>query len=163
MGLDPGHDDVAIVPLVEPQASVQREDRGYRVDYLVRGATLRLVVELDGFQYHSDRNAFTYDRVRQNDLAALGYTILRFSYEAVRVDTARCVEQLQAVLRSDPLLAPTVVPVPAGRNARHGPQPGRGRRATASQRRCRRRSLTSPGPTSTAAPFGPARTKRSPH
>ena len=103
----------AILARVEPQACVQRDDRAYRVDYLIHGSSIRLVIELDGFQFHSDRDAFTYDRVRQNDLTALGYTVLRFSYEAVRLDIVRCVEQLQTVLRTDPLLAPTVIPEPA--------------------------------------------------
>jgi len=39
-------------------------------------------------------------------------TILRFSYDAIRLDTARCVGQLQAVLASDPLLARFVIPHP---------------------------------------------------
>ena len=102
----------AIVARTEPQAPLQRDDRAYRVDYLIHGSSVRLVIELDGFQFHSSRDAFTYDRVRQNDLTALGYTVLRFSYEAIRLDTARCVEQLQTVLRADPLLASTVIPDP---------------------------------------------------
>lgn len=87
-------------------------ERAYRLDYLIAGESLRLAVELDGFAFHSDRAAFTYDRLRQNDLAATGLTVLRFSYDAVRVDTARCVAQLQAMLRQDPLLAPLVTAVP---------------------------------------------------
>ena len=60
-------------------------------------------IELDGFAYHGSRQAFTYDRLRQNDLIATGRSIVRFSYDSIRTDTARCVDQLQAVLRLDPL------------------------------------------------------------
>jgi superfamily II DNA or RNA helicase len=97
---------------VHGQHPVTVNERTYRLDYLIAGATLQLAVELDGFAFHSDRAAFTYDRLRQNDLAACGLTVLRFSYDAVRLDTARCVGQLQAMLRQDPVLAPLVTATP---------------------------------------------------
>jgi superfamily II DNA or RNA helicase len=43
--------------------------------------------------------------MRQNDLAATGRVILRFSYDSVRLDTRRCVDQIQEVLRADGRLA----------------------------------------------------------
>ncbi|MEU4110875.1 DEAD/DEAH box helicase family protein [Streptomyces sp. NPDC027717] len=104
--------DTAVVSRVRSQHPVTVNERTYRLDYLIAGEALQLAVELDGFAFHSDRAAFTYDRLRQNDLAATGLTVLRFSYDAVRVDTARCVAQLQAMLRQDPLLAPLVTAVP---------------------------------------------------
>ncbi|MEU6964983.1 DEAD/DEAH box helicase family protein [Streptomyces chrestomyceticus] len=104
--------DAAIVERLHSQYPVTVQERTYRLDYLIAGETLRLAVELDGFAFHSDRAAFTYDRLRQNDLAASGLTVLRFSYDAVRTDTARCVAQLQAMLRLDPLLAAWVTAVP---------------------------------------------------
>lgn len=104
--------DADIVQRVHSQYPVTVQERTYRLDYLIAGETLQLAVELDGFAFHSDRAAFTYDRLRQNDLAATGLTVLRFSYDAVRTDTARCVAQLQAMLRRDPLLAPLVTAVP---------------------------------------------------
>ncbi|WP_433803545.1 DEAD/DEAH box helicase family protein [Actinomycetospora sp. CA-084318] len=99
----------SIIPRIEPQAAVERDGRSYRIDYVIHGAAMQVAVELDGFQFHSSKKAFSYDRVRQNDLSALGYTILRYSYESVRLDTARCVQQLQAVLRNDPLLRRSLV------------------------------------------------------
>lgn len=104
--------DAGIVQRVHSQYPVTVQERTYRLDYLIAGETLQLAVELDGFAFHSDRAAFTYDRLRQNDLAASGLTVLRFSYDAVRTDTARCVAQLQAMLRLDPLLAPQVTAMP---------------------------------------------------
>ena len=78
---------------------------------------MRVAVELDGFAYHSSRQVFVYDRMRQNDIAACGYVVLRFSHHAIREETARSVSQLQAVLRKDPVLAMylidnPIVPVP---------------------------------------------------
>lgn len=99
------------------QHSVTVGDRTYRLDFLLTGSRVRVAVELDGFAFHSSKAAFVYDRMRQNDVTSLGYVVLRFSYEAIRDHTARCVAQLQAVLGSDPtlaayLIADPLVPVP---------------------------------------------------
>jgi predicted transcriptional regulator of viral defense system len=40
----------------------------------------RLVIELDGARFHTDRATFQRDRARQNRLVGLGYTVLRFTY-----------------------------------------------------------------------------------
>lgn len=90
---------------IQPQHQVEISGRAYRLDYTIEGTSIRLAIELDGFEFHSDRPAFTYDRMRQNDLITEGWQVLRFSYEAIRRDTERCVFQLQALLLSDPLLA----------------------------------------------------------
>lgn len=76
--------------------------RDYRLDYEIAGSKLLIAVELDGFEFHSSRPAFTYDRLRQNDLQSTGRAIVRFSYDAIRRETGRCISQLQAVLRRDP-------------------------------------------------------------
>lgn len=53
-----------------------------RVDFVVEG---RVVVEIDGFAYHSDPMQFTIDRRRDATLTALGYRVLRFTWaDAVR-------------------------------------------------------------------------------
>jgi very-short-patch-repair endonuclease len=51
-----------------------------RVDLLLDGW---LVVEGDGFEFHSTRAHYREDRRRGNALVALGYVVLRFSYEDV--------------------------------------------------------------------------------
>lgn len=101
-----------VVGVVAPQAEVTTEGRRYRIDYELVGAELLLSVELDGYAFHSDRQQFTYDRLRQNDLHASGRTVLRFSYDAVRYDTARCVQQLQQLMATDSLLSTFVVQDP---------------------------------------------------
>jgi very-short-patch-repair endonuclease len=94
------------------QHPVTMADRTYRLDFLIAGSRLRAAIELDGFAFHSSKAAFVYDRIRQNDLTSLGFVVLRFSYDAIRDDTSRCVAQLQSVLRSDPALAGYVVDDP---------------------------------------------------
>lgn len=102
----------ALAGFVTPQADVVIAGHTYRVDYEIVGARHRFVIELDGFEYHSHRAAFTYDRLRQNDLHASGRTVIRFSYDAIRRDTGRCVEQFQALLARDPSLALFLIPNP---------------------------------------------------
>lgn len=68
-----------------------------RVD-LVIGT--RLVIELDGWRYHRDRDSFEEDRRRDARLAVLGYRVLRFTYrqlmrkwQVVRTTIAACIAQ----------------------------------------------------------------------
>ena len=51
-----------------------------RVDFVLGD---RLVVEVDGFAYHSDPAQFEADRRRDAVLSTLGYRVLRFSYHQV--------------------------------------------------------------------------------
>jgi len=61
-----------------------REEHGRlvaRVDFCWVAA--RLIVEADGFAFHSDRSAYRQDRERLNDLERLGWRVLRFTWEDV--------------------------------------------------------------------------------
>lgn len=101
-----------IADRVTPQAEVLVEGRRYLIDYELAGVDRVFAVELDGFEFHGNRRAFNYDRLRQNDLHTTGRVVVRFSYDSIRVETARCVEQLQAVLALDPLLMAFLVADP---------------------------------------------------
>lgn len=48
-----------------------------RVDLIIGS---KLVIELDGWQFHNDRDQFEEDRRRDARLAVLGYRVLRFTY-----------------------------------------------------------------------------------
>src|SRR4051794_30262182 len=76
----------AISAHVAPQHEVEVAEHTYRLDYAIIGQQRRIAVELDGFEYHGHRQAFTYDRLRQNDLQAAGWMIARFSYDSIRLD-----------------------------------------------------------------------------
>jgi len=97
---------------VVPQAEVEIDGHHYRIDYEIQGSKRQIAVELDGFEFHSNRPAFSYDRLRQNDLTGTGRDVIRFSYDSIRSETARCVAQLQTHLRLDPTLAAFAVEVP---------------------------------------------------
>ncbi len=113
----------ASVKYLKAQKDVHIADRKYRIDYAFLGAEIKIAIELDGFEFHGSRQAFSYDRLRQNDLQAAGWTILRFSYDSVRRETVRCVSQLQAVLLLDSQLAKFVIEMPIIENPEMNPDP----------------------------------------
>ena len=101
-----------IAAVTKAQAPVTVDGRSYLVDYVIQGESVQIAVELDGYQFHSSRPSFTYDRIRQNDLAGAGFQVVRFSYEAIASRTSLCVEQLQVVMAQDPLLSQLIDPEP---------------------------------------------------
>lgn len=58
--------------------SIRVPGRVYKGDIVFRAA--KLLVEIDGFEYHADRSAFEADRRRQNELVLAGWTVLRFTW-----------------------------------------------------------------------------------
>jgi very-short-patch-repair endonuclease len=58
-----------------PQPVANAPLLGYVADFL--WPEYRLIVEVDGFNFHSSRSAFEHDRRRDQKLAAAGYTVIR--------------------------------------------------------------------------------------
>lgn len=67
-----------------------------RVDFAWPGA--RLVVEIDGFAWHSSPEALSGDRGRQNKLELADWTVLRYSANDVRDDPARILADIRTAL-----------------------------------------------------------------
>jgi len=67
---------------------------GYRVD--VGFAMQKVAIEVDGFAFHTDEEAFQIDRVRQNAIALAGWQVLRFTW----LDLTEYPERVIAVIRS---------------------------------------------------------------
>jgi very-short-patch-repair endonuclease len=65
--------DAAALP--RPVTNVRVE--GHMVDMF--WPAQRLIVEFDGFAYHSDRRAFETDRLRDQELVAAGYRVIRIT------------------------------------------------------------------------------------
>jgi very-short-patch-repair endonuclease len=59
----------------------------------------RLIVEVDGFQWHSDRTAFERDRVRDAELQALGYRVIRVTWRMLQHEPRAVVARIAATLR----------------------------------------------------------------
>jgi very-short-patch-repair endonuclease len=80
------------LPMPEINATVN----GYEVDALFRAH--RLIVELDGWEFHSDRGAFEEDRDRDMTQAEAGFQTVRLTWERARRQPAREAKRLLAIL-----------------------------------------------------------------
>lgn len=65
----------------------------YRVDFILMDA--RLIIELDGHDYHSSKEQLRNDAQRQRYLAKAGYTIIRFTGSEIYEDCAACVQEVR--------------------------------------------------------------------
>jgi hypothetical protein len=86
----------------EPNVEVLGADgRAHLVDALFRRE--RLIVELDGYAFHGDRDAFERDRAKNNALLAAGYRVLRFTWSAVTEHEDRTAATIRQALGLRPL------------------------------------------------------------
>ena len=60
---------------------------------------IKLAIEVDGFEFHSTPEAFQRDRTRQNELVALGWTVLRFTWTDVTQHPERVATTIRAAIR----------------------------------------------------------------
>ncbi|MDQ3573204.1 MAG: DUF559 domain-containing protein [Actinomycetota bacterium] len=68
----------------------------YRVDFLYRSE--RLVVEVDGYRYHSSRDRFVADRRRRADLIARGYEVFPVTWADLAERPAATMQSLRLAL-----------------------------------------------------------------
>jgi very-short-patch-repair endonuclease len=73
----------------------QQKHSRYRVDFLLKDA--RLIVELDGHEYHSTKEQLERDAIRQRYLTRAGYTVIRFTGREVVRSPAGCVSELRSI------------------------------------------------------------------
>lgn len=68
------------------------------------------MVELDGFEHHATRRGFAEDRRRDRELVALGYRVLRFTYDEVVGDPGQVATAVIAALEGPwvPIDAPAL-------------------------------------------------------
>jgi very-short-patch-repair endonuclease len=79
-----------------PSPEVDARVEGYRADFLWRAQ--RLIAETDGYDAHSGRESFDYDRRRAAQLVAAGYEVIRFSWRQVIEQPDEVVAALRARL-----------------------------------------------------------------
>jgi very-short-patch-repair endonuclease len=83
--------------------------RGWRANVSVRLGSIsrtgdlvfediRLLVEVDGFAFHTDHRRFEDDRIRQNEFVVAGWTVLRFTWWALTQDAERVVQDIRAAI-----------------------------------------------------------------
>ena len=121
LALPPGRSSPALRRAVEAQhePSLTRSEAERRLLALVRDARLprprtnaplgryevdflwpdqRLVVEVDGFAFHSTRAAFERDRLRDAELQAAGYRVIRVTWRQIAYEPQALIARLAAAL-----------------------------------------------------------------
>ena len=66
----------------------------YKVDVAFQGP--KVAIEVDGWAFHTDEEAFQYDRRRQNYIALRGWQVLRFTW----LDLVEYPDRVLALIRS---------------------------------------------------------------
>jgi very-short-patch-repair endonuclease len=80
-----------------PEPEVNVRVGPFIVDFLWR--TARLIAEVDGWESHGSRSAFEADRIRDVELATMGYEVLRFTWNRVTGDAAEVASAIESLLR----------------------------------------------------------------
>ena len=81
-----------------PTPSTNTRVAGYEVDALFPHE--RVIVELDGWDFHSNRRSFERDRDRDAALLAAGYVTVRITWERLTGAPAREAARLRAILKA---------------------------------------------------------------
>jgi very-short-patch-repair endonuclease len=79
-----------------PRPRVNARVGGLEVDLLWREQ--RLVVEVDGYAYHSSRTAFERDRLRDAELGAAGFRVMRLTWRVLVDEPEAVVARLASAL-----------------------------------------------------------------
>jgi very-short-patch-repair endonuclease len=79
-----------------PRPELNARLHGYEVDFLWR--TARLVVEVDGHQFHGHRTAFESDRKRDQTHAAAGYVVIRVTWRQLRDEPVATIARIAKAL-----------------------------------------------------------------
>jgi very-short-patch-repair endonuclease len=82
--------------LLMPEANARLN--GYEVDFLWREQ--RLIVEVDGYAFHSSRRSFERDRRRDADMAAAGWRVVRVTWRQLTEEPEAVIAALAAALAS---------------------------------------------------------------
>ncbi|MCT2399083.1 endonuclease domain-containing protein [Novosphingobium mangrovi (ex Huang et al. 2023)] len=69
----------------------------YRVDFILKDA--RLIIELDGHEYHSTKEQLEKDAIRQRYLTRAGYSVIRFTGREINRDPAACVREVREMYK----------------------------------------------------------------
>ena len=85
------------------QIFIKAKDKTYRCDFLVetiiegneeKHLNKPLIIELDGYDYHSSKKQISYDYERENELKLCGYDVMRFTGSQVYNHPMKCVDKL---------------------------------------------------------------------
>jgi very-short-patch-repair endonuclease len=94
-----------------PPPAVNTWVGGFEVDAL--WPAQRLIVELDGYEFHRTRAAFERDRARDGELQLAGYRVLRFTYRRLVHEPEAVGTAIRRLVGSDHLRGRDALPISA--------------------------------------------------
>lgn len=78
---------------------------GWKANYRLRGCKVdvafpdvQVAIEVDGWAFHSSPDKFEGDRVRQNQIVLLGWTVLRFTWLDLVTDPDRVIAEIRRAI-----------------------------------------------------------------
>jgi very-short-patch-repair endonuclease len=83
--------ELSKVGVLSPQSHIA----GYRVDFTLVGSGIKIVIELDGHDYHCQRVQMTNDYKRQRHLQLLGWQVIRFTGQEIYRDVQGCIKEIK--------------------------------------------------------------------
>ncbi len=88
-----------LAELIESEQWFSDKDKHhrYRVDFILKDA--RLIIELDGHDYHSTKEQIQKDNIRSRYLTLAGYSVIRFSGSEVHRNAKACVEKVRRIYK----------------------------------------------------------------
>lgn len=82
-----------------PHPAVNAQLGDWEVDFL--WSRHRLVVETDGYAFHSSRRAFERDRRKDQELQAAGYRVVRFTWRQIADEPEALIATLATTLAAE--------------------------------------------------------------
>lgn len=101
---------------ITPQQEVICEGKKYIIDFSIdfsckctddnryvypKLKDLKYAIELDGYNYHSNKKQMEYDYKRENDLKKFGYTVIRFTGSQIYNEPLSCADTLITIIAND--------------------------------------------------------------
>ena len=107
--------NVLLFENIKSQERVEFDNKCYNIDFVVDFSNknnkaeyitptiknLKYAIELDGFDYHSNKKQMNYDYERENNLKLKGYSVIRFTGSQLYKEPFKCVDNLIRIIVND--------------------------------------------------------------
>ena len=89
---------IAAYPVLSQYGEIipQHPIGNYRADFAIPAC--RIVIEVDGHDYHSSKAQLTADSKRQRDITLVGWTVIRFTGREIYADADACAREVEAII-----------------------------------------------------------------
>jgi very-short-patch-repair endonuclease len=106
--------NVAFLEFAREQEKIEAKEKNYIADFELNFSykfadeyifplfkDLKYIVELDGFDYHNNKNQMNYDYDRQQNLQLLGYKVMRFTGSQIYNAPYDCIHKFFTMVIND--------------------------------------------------------------